>query len=362
MKKLVFLVKNIYNQAGDTRAVLLVANQLMKTGLYKIDILSLFKTNEIPLFSIDNKITVHNLFDSPFNLKKNYFKVLRAFDGFIKKNEIDIVFIEAIGFNCFTFPILKKYKEIKTIAVEHASYFDGGKILGMAWFGRIIACKFTDCVVVLTKKDKLDYCNNMGKIKRIEQIYNPLDPELKKMEYSETSKKIISCGRLVEVKGYDLLLEVASKVFKKHPTWQWHIYGDGPERKRLENRIAELNLEENVTLKGEVNNIYDLYNDYSIYGLTSRSESFGLVLLEALKVGIPVVSFNCNNGPSEIIKDKENGYLIPFNDLDAMSQKICYLIENASLRKEFSNNTEKYLNEFNIRNVTDQWENIINTI
>lgn len=86
------------------------------------------------------------------------------------------------------------------------------------------------------------------------------------------------------------------------------------------------------------------------------------MLLEALKVGIPVVSFNCNNGPSEIIKDKENGYLIPFNDLDAMSQKICYLIENASLRKEFSNNTEKYLNEFNIRNVTDQWENIINTI
>lgn len=55
----------------------------------------------------------------------------------------------------------------------------------------------------------------------------------------------------MEVKGYDLLLEVASKVFKKHPTWQWHIYGDGPERKRLENRIAELNLEENVTLKGK---------------------------------------------------------------------------------------------------------------
>lgn len=362
-KRIVFMVKNIFNQGGDTRAVSIIANELVKSSNYQVEILSLFRTEKKPIIFIDEKIKIHCLFDSaPFSLRKNYFKVVNRFNNFVKKNKIDVLLIEAMGFNCFVFPVLWKNKQIKTISVEHASYFDGGKKFGMAWFGREIACKYSDCVVVLTKQDLLDYQENMRKINRIEQIYNAINVKMKDTIYNTNSQKIISCGRLVEVKGFDLLLNIAKKVFEKYPDWQWHIYGEGPERKKLENSIVKLKLEENVILKGEVTDIYTRYPDYSFYVLTSRSESFGLVLIEALKAKLPVVSFECKNGPKEIIRNGVNGYLIPTFEIDTMADKICELIDNDAYRVSFSESSGVDLQKFNVKKVTEKWISIIESI
>lgn len=362
MKNIVFLVKNVFNQGGDTRAVTLLANKLIELENYKITILSLFKTGELPTFYINEAINICNLFGNPFSLRKNYFKVVQSFKKFIENNKIDIIIIEAIGFNCFTFPVLRNYKAIKTISVEHASFFDGGKMLGLAWFGRKIACKHNDCVVVLTKRDKSDYKRNIQKINRIEQIYNPMDSKLIKSNYNYASKKIITCGRLVHVKGYDLLLDVARKVFDIHPDWRWHIYGNGEEREKIKEKISLLNLENNVLLMGEVKNIYEKYKDYAFYVMTSRSESFGMVLLEALKSGIPVVSFDCRNGPGEIIIDNINGFLIPPFNVNVMAKKICELIGNRNLRIEFASNSEKKLEDFEANTIAKKWISLINSI
>lgn len=362
MKEIVFLVKNIFNQGGDTRAVILLANELSLNPEYKIEILSLFKTSDNPLFSIDERIVIKNLFDQPFSLRRNYFKVINKFRLYMKENKVDIMLIEAIGFNCFTYPVLSHFKKVKTVAVEHASYFDGGKKLGLAWFGRKIACKHTDCVVVLTKKDLQDYKSNMPVINKIEQIYNPLDVKLKSSKYDLTSRNIITCGRLVHVKGYDLLLEVARKVFDFYPSWEWHIYGEGPEKLELVQKIKLYKLENNVKLMGEVTDLYERYQQYSFYVMTSRSESFGMVLIEALKAGIPVVSFKCPNGPSEIIVDEVNGLLVPHLDVDTMANKIIELIGDPLQRERLSKNSNINLTEFETTNITKKWIKLLEEI
>lgn len=352
MKKICFLVKNIFNQGGDTRAVSLVANKMQEDN--EVMIISLFKTESEPSFELNENIHIVSLFDDPFNLRRNYFRVLLKLKKIIDSYKIDILIVGAIGFNSIVYPVTRN-KKMKVISCEHASYYDGGKVLGMAWIGRKIACKLMDCVVVLTKKDLDDYIKNMKSIKRIEQIYNPMDDKLIRYPYDSSSKKLITCGRLVNVKGYDYLIEVAKKVFAKYPDWEWHIYGEGPERKYIEDRIQELNLQANVKLIGEVKNIYEKYKDYAAYIMTSRAESFGMVLIEALKSGIPVVSFDCNNGPREIIENGKNGLLItPFN-IEEMYENICRLIEDRSLREYLASNSQIGLERFKIDNIYLEW-------
>lgn len=359
MKKVHFLVKNIYNQGGDTRAVVLLANRMAED--HEVTIISFFKTADSPILDLRDDIKIIALFNEPFSLRKNYFKVVRKLSRTIKKCNIDILFIEAIGFNCITYPIIRN-KDIKTISCEHASYYDGGNMFGMAWFGRKIACRTNDCVVVLTRQDLIDYKTYMKKIKRIEQIYNPMDVKLKNYPYDLDSKRLITCGRLVHVKGYDYLIEVARKVFSKHPNWEWHIYGEGAERENIEKKIDEFKLHNNVKLMGEIEEIYDKYKEYSAYVMTSRSESFGMVLVEALKSGLPAISFDCNNGPREIIDNNENGLLIECFNTDLMAESICKFIESKELRKKLSSKTQENLLKFDIDNIYQQWINIINSI
>ncbi|WP_214891716.1 glycosyltransferase family 4 protein [Exiguobacterium sp. s142] len=362
MKKIYFLVKNIYNMGGDTRAVVLLANKFARQKGYQVNILSLFKTEEHPSFELDKKIFIYNLFNEPFSIKKHYFSVMMKFKKFTNHHSIDLLIVEAMGFNSFTVPALIGNPNIKTISVEHASYFDGGKPFGLAWWGRKLSCLFNNCTVVLTQKDKEDYEMNYKKINRIEQIYNPLDSTIKRYEYNEDSQKIITCGRLVEVKGYFSLLEVAKIIFSYYPTWEWHIYGKGELEKDLKNRIIELDLENNVKIMGEKTNIYEVYKNYSFYVMTSKSESFGMVLLEALQSGIPVISFDCPNGPGEIIEDSINGYLIENFSIEKMAKKIMLFLESSELRKKMAHNTDHNLWKFKEEKIFKEWKELIDEV
>ena len=359
MKKICFLVKNIFNQGGDTIATVLLANKMIQDN--EVTIISLFKTSEKPLFNIDKNIRVISLFEEPFSLRKNYFKTLLELRKVINSIEMEVLLIGAVGFNSIVYPIVRN-KRIKVISCEHASYYDGGKTFGMAWLGRKIACRYMDCIVVLTSKDLKDYQDNIKKINRIEQIYNPMDEALVTYPYNKSSKQFITCGRLVEVKGYDYLVEVAKKVFDKHPDWEWHIYGEGPERRSIKQKIEEYGLKENVKIMGEITNIYEKYHDYAAYVMTSRAESFGMVLVEALKSGIPAISFDCNNGPREIVRDGENGALVNAFDVEAMSTRMCNIIEDKELRVQLASQSQIGLDKFKIDNIYLEWMKLIESI
>ena len=228
------------------------------------------------------------------------------------------------------------------------------------WLGRKLAVKYADKIVVLTKKDMELNKKRFHSEGKITQIYNPIELIKLNNDYDINSKKIVSSGRFTNQKGFDMLVDVAKIVFDKHPDWQWDIYGDGPEEDTVRRLIIEKGLENNVKLMGRTNKMNELYKEYAMYVMTSRFEGFAMVNIEAHLAGLPIVSFDCNCGPDEIIQDGVNGYLVDCFNIDKMAEKINLLIEKSDLRLKMSNSTMLDKEKLQIENVIKNWEEVIN--
>ena len=222
--------------------------------------------------------------------------------------------------------------------------------------------KKADMTVVLSPKIADKYAKEIGiDPQKLISIPNPISDEFIKKNpvYNFDSKKIITVGRLVSGKGYDLLSEVATEVFKSHSDWQWDIYGAGPEEQHLTELIDHKGLNEQLVLKGESRDLINIYQDYSIAVLTSKNEGFPLFLLEARFSGLPLVSFDIQTGPNELIDNNKNGFLIKPFDITEMAKKIDYLIDNAQIRSDFSLNSLKGLDKFKKASVMEQWLDLL---
>jgi len=161
------------------------------------------------------------------------------------------------------------------------------------------------------------------------------------------SKQIISVGRLNEQKGYERLIDAWEIVNKKHPDWSVHIYGNGELKTSMEKMIKQKKITKNFVLHESVPTIIEKYKESAFYVMSSRFEGFGMVLVEAMACGLPVISFNCPNGPSDIIKDGEDGFLVENGNIQELAERICFLIENENLRiimgKKARENVKRYL-------------------
>ncbi|MBR2432813.1 MAG: glycosyltransferase, partial [Clostridia bacterium] len=166
-------------------------------------------------------------------------------------------------------------------------------------------------------------------------------------------------GRISEEKGFDMLSEIAKRVFARCPDWEWHIMGDGPDREKLEAKIAEYALEKNIVMHGMVKNASESFGEYSIMALTSYREGLPLILLEAKAKKLPCVSFDVVTGPAEIIRDGVNGYLIPPYDCDAFADKLCALAESEELRQDFSDNALLDVDKFKKEKILKLWFELI---
>lgn len=206
-----------------------------------------------------------------------------------------------------------------------------------------------DQIIVLTNEDKKKWNNE-----KIKVIPNPLPFSSTQCSLVE-NKKIISVGRLEEQKGYDILINVWKIVSKQYPNWILEIYGEGSLRKELQNKINKLGLEKTLLLKGAVRDIQEKYLESSIYVMTSRYEGFGMVLIEAMECGLPVISFDCPCGPKDIINDNEDGYLIEFGNVEKMAKKIGILIKNEEKRKIFGKNAKKNVQRFSQEKIIKKW-------
>ena len=179
------------------------------------------------------------------------------------------------------------------------------------------------------------------------------------LEHSQN--KILAIGRFAEQKGFDLLIETWSYVEKKYQDWFLEIVGEGAGKKELEEKINSLGLK-NVIISPFAKNVRQKYADASIYVLSSRYEGFALVLLEAISMSLPIVSFNCPKGPEEIIEDGVNGYLVPPLNTKMLADKLMLLMGDVEKRKEMGKNGYLLSKKFKIENITAQWINLLESI
>lgn len=357
MKKICFFLEKINASGGIPRVVSIIANGLCSRG-YNVEILSLTNIDDKnEKYNLNNKIIVNYLFENrSLNYKRNFLKIHKAIKKYFILKKYDTVIVAGMDFVPFFF---NKIRNTQMIAWEHSNYSIGSK-LGFRYWGRRIACKKFDKVIVLTDKDMKLYKKSIKNIKaEIIRIYNPIENKEIESVYNKNSKILLSCGALIKQKGFDYAIKVAEIVFKENKDWKWLIYGNGNEQENLEKLIEKKGLKEQVLLKNYTDNIIEVYKTGSIFILPSRFEGFCMVNLEAMYMKLPVVAFDFNCGPDEIILNGVNGFIINDFNIKEMAKKIDFLIKNTDKRIQMSMNTFKSLFKFEINKILNEWEEII---
>lgn len=172
---------------------------------------------------------------------------------------------------------------------------------------------------------------------------------------------ILAVGRLSKAKDYPTLLKAFALV-RKNKKIRLVIIGDGEERKNLENLINKLNLSQDVLLLGFEKNPYKYMKRAFLFVLSSKVEGFPNVIVEAMACGIPVISTDCPSGPNEIIKNGENGILIPVGDEKALAEAIIKILDDPFLKDKFSREGKKRAEEFTVKKGVNEYEQLFQEI
>jgi len=211
-------------------------------------------------------------------------------------------------------------------------------------FSKIILNNASAVVVLsedMKKKIQIFYPKNIFVISNgIDLVrFNGLRKEIirRKLNIASDEKIILFVGTLKFIKGISYLIEAMGAIKEKEEKVKLILVGEGPERKRLENLTKELNLEKEINFIGGVENnkIPEYMSVSDIFILSSLSESFGIVNLEAMASGLPIVATKVGGIP-EIVKDGENGFLVEPGDSKQIAEKILYLLSNDDIRKSIS--------------------------
>ena len=218
----------------------------------------------------------------------------------------------------------------------------------------------------LTKLDRLvvltsDAASEWPELSNITMIADPLPI---KVSYNSplTAKRVITIGRYSYEKGYDLLLRVWSIVEKKCTDWQLDIFAMGDPTPYVK-IMDELSIDKTrCHLNSSVVDVESEYVNSSILVQPSRTEGFGMVLVEAMACGLPVISFDCENGPRSIISDGEDGFLIPPFEVDLFADRLVQLIIDGELRKKMGEKGQRKSQLYQIDSVGRQWKQLFDEL
>ena len=170
----------------------------------------------------------------------------------------------------------------------------------------------------------------------------------------------MAAGRISPVKNFGDLIEAFSRVRQQFPDWELHFWGEdylGTQNSHQQ-KIEELGLQKQILFKGVTPDLKKEMENYSIYAMTSETECFPMVLLEALSVGLPVISYDSPTGPKHILTNNEDSFLVPYKNLDIFVEKLKKLMQNENLRHEMGQKGAENVKRFNIKIIMQQWEDL----
>ncbi len=170
-------------------------------------------------------------------------------------------------------------------------------------------------------------------------------------------KKVITIARNSYEKGLDRLLLIWKEIGEKYPEWTLDIYTDDVDT--LEQEALKLEIESGINYLHFVKNIQKKYLKASICVMTSRTEGFPMVLLEAMASGLPCIAYDCPTGPRAIITNAENGFLIPDNNIEMYVEKLSFLIENEEVRGKFGLDAKETLKQYSVKKIMEQWREFL---
>ncbi len=372
---------------GTVRTVLNTANYLANKN-YSIEIISLFRRQNTPFFHVDPRVKItilHDVYARDRNRQDIRTKIanflLSRKSKLIHKDEESIkqfslltdiklfLYLRSIKEGvlvstrpCFNLFISKfGRKKIKLVGQEHINFEghpEGLKKSIKKYYPKL------DYLITLTDKDNEHYQKifNRNSNLQILKITNSVSANQEVYKSSLKEKTVIAAGRLDYIKGYDLLIEAFSYVVKKNPDWKLKIYGTGKEKNELMKLIQDRHLYNHVFLMGPTKNLNKELLNSSIFAVSSRIEGFGLVIVESMQSGVPVVSFDCPHGPSEIITNEVDGILVDNENVLGLANSINLLVEDNELRGKMGLHAIESVKRFSIESIGAQWDEFFKSI
>lgn len=345
MKKITFVVANMVG-GGTERVIANLSNEMVKRGYQVTILMTAGNTVDYPLHENVTVISLGNPTEGSIGKKIDRIQKLRAY---YKNNQDNVVLSFGIETNLYAImaglglpiqvvvserndPNQCSYKFVRDLIYSQADKF---------------VFQTPDAMKCFSKK-----LQNRGRV-----IVNPIKEDLPEPYVGkEHEKRIVAVGRLTAQKNHKLLIDAFSKFIKTYSEYQLVIYGQGELEEELQKQIKELGLEENITLAGFSPNVLEEIKMSKMYVLTSDYEGMSNSLMEAMAMGVPVISTDCPIGGSAmLIQNLENGILIPVADVDAVVEAMTKVAENNSLCERLAINGLAVRTKYAINRICDEW-------
>jgi len=249
--------------------------------------------------------------------------------------------------------------DVVTVGQEHMNFLSHRRRLAddiRARYGDL------DVLTVLTRADHDDYAAALAAAPvRVVRIPNAI-PALDGGAASLDGRIVVAAGRLETQKGFDLLIRAWQPVAAAHPDWQLRIYGAGRLRDELRALILELDLYDSVFLMGRTRRLGEAMEAASLFVLSSRFEGFGMVIVEAMSKGLPVVGFDCPRGPGEIIRHDRDGIVVPNGDVAGLARGMLELIEDTERRRRYGAAALENARSYDVGAIAAKWKDLLRTL
>lgn len=353
--KLLYCIKSLKNSGGMERVLTTKANWLCANG-HEVHIVTARQKGRKPFFDLDPRVDLVDLSDKS-RFKGRFREKLRQA---VSEMDPDI----CISLGGRDAPFLPEVAPGRPCLVEYHFCYDkffikypGPLLKPYAWLRthrRDKAFSRFDCLVALTKEDRPAWSSV---VRDVRQIYNPVTASSRNGPAASNlnAKRVIAVGRLEKEKNFEDLVLAWKKVSSRHPDWRLDLFGDGSRKGMLRGMISKLGMEGLVTLRGSSGRIASEYLGSSAVVMSSKREGFPLVLVEGSSFGLPLISYDCPTGPSEIIEDGVNGLLVKTGDTARLSDAICRVIEDEDLRKRMGAAALRTSQRFSLPVIMGQW-------
>jgi len=335
-----------------------IANSLVRHGM-EVDVVTIHGCT--PFFELDGRIRHFTLVPH-----KEWSRTTRHWGGYVcklrrvlKRGGYDFVVDVDTLLSVFSVPATVGLKT-RVISWEH---FNIGVNFGRVAYrvARRVAARFADRVVVLTDSDKAAWERKYGTHNAV-RVWNPVTIETGGEPSPLAAKRFLAAGRLVEQKGFDMLLDAWAATACRHDGWSLRIVGSGWMEGILRAQIERLGMAESVEMLPATGDMARMYREASCFVLSSRFEGFGLVLLEAMAMGLPAVSFDCECGPREIMVPGETGVLVAPEDVAALAAAMDELAADVAGRARMGAAAVERAKLFAPDLIAAQWVELLNNL
>ncbi len=374
--KIIYCLAGTFNSGGMERIVIRKANWLAING-FDVTLVTTEQQGRSHFFPVDSRIRCVDLdinySDNPYAgslvvkyriRRKKQLLHKQRLSEFLKQEQPDIT-ISTYGNEVeFLYKINDGSKKIVEIHFSrwfrlqgeqpNALYCLVNKYL--TWRDKWRISRY-DAFVCLTHEDR-SFWDNLDNVHVITNFLESASVEQAPL----MNKQVIAVGRLSYQKGYDRLIRAWSLVHREYNDWKLKIFGGGELHEELLRLISDLDLTEVVQMCNPVKDIYKEYTRSSLFALSSHFEGMPMVLLEAMRCGLPVVSFACKCGPRDLIEDGVNGLLIEEGNIEQLASGLMKLIANPELRKKMGAQAYHASSKYTEAVIMPQWVKLFDTM